>query len=170
VQTSKIGTEQKNALTQIREGAADILTNMNAIQFINQKPVTMDMLYTQLPVFFNNKIFHGELQVWFRKGSVKENLEKSVPVNLAFILETTNLGNVKINLTVFKKDVECNIKADSEKAVKILAKEKEAFEGNMKGINFNIRVFNVNLESTDNLKNSPASDGFVQVGRLNLQA
>jgi hypothetical protein len=166
----KLNTQQKNAVGIIREKAADILTNMNAIQFINQKPVSYEALYTQIPVFLNNKFFNGEIQVWFRKGSLKENYEKSMPINFVFMLNTSNMGNVKISMTVYKKDVECNVTIDNEKAKQVLMRGKNEFLKSMEGVNFNMKNFNIRME-TDNPVDSPSpSDGYVNLGRINMQA
>lgn len=165
-----MNARQKEAVRSIHDKAADILTNMNALQFINQKPVSYEALYTQIPVFLNNKFFNGELQVWFRKGSLKENYEKSMPVNFVFMLNTSNMGNVKISMTVYKKDVECNVTIDNEKAKQVLMRGKNDFMKSMEGVNFNMKNFNIQLEK-DNPADVPAlSDGYVNLGRINMQA
>lgn len=166
----KLNAQQKSALNNVREKAADILTNMNALQFINQKPVSYEALYTQIPVFLNNKFFNGEIQVWFRKGSLKENYEKSMPINFVFMLNTSNLGNVKISMTVYKKDVECNVTIDNEKAKQVLMRGKNEFLKSMEGVNFNMKNFNVQLEKDSPVAAPAPSDGYVNLGRINMQA
>ena len=166
----KLNTQQKNALNNVREKSADILTNMNALQFINQKPVSYEALYTQIPVFLNNKFFNGEIQVWFRKGSLKENYEKSMPINFVFMLNTSNMGNVKISMTVYKKDVECNVTIDNEKAKQVLMRGKNEFLKSMEGVNFNMKNFNIQMETDSPVDAPKPSDGYVNLGRINMQA
>jgi hypothetical protein len=168
--TSKMSSAQKQSISDVRDKANDILTNMNAIQFINVKPVSYEMLYTQIPVFLNNRFFNGELQVWFRKGSLKENYEKSMPVNFVFMLNTSNMGNVKISMTVYKNDVECNVTADSEKAKQALIRGKNDFLKSMDKINFNIKNFNIALEKDSTIEKPASADGYVNLGRINLEA
>lgn len=166
----KLNSHQKAALNNVMEKSSDILTNMNALQFINQKPVSYEALYTQIPVLLNNKFFNGELQVWFRKGSLKENYEKSLPINFVFMLNTSNMGNVKISMTVYKKDVECNVSIDNEKAKQVLTREKNEFLKSMGNVNFNIKNFNIMLEKDKPVDSPALSDGYVNLGRINMQA
>src|ERR1035437_5112432 len=167
---SKLNSQQKSELDNVREKATDILTNMNALQFINQKPVSYEALYTQIPVFLNNKFFNGELQVWYRKGSLKENYEKSMPINFVFMLNTSNMGNVKISMTVYKKEVECNVTIDNEKAKQVLMRGKNDFLKSMESVNFNMKNFNIQLEKDGPVDAPAPSDGYVNLGRINMQA
>jgi hypothetical protein len=162
---------QKDTIQVMKDKAGDVLTNLNAIQFINQKPVSYEMLYAQLPILINNNFFNGELQVWYRKGSLKESIEKSMPVNLVFVLNTSNLGSVKISMTIYKKDVECNVTLENEKAKQVLMRGKNDFVKGLGSMNYNVKNFNLQLASDDNSEAAPdTSNGYVNLGRINLKA
>lgn len=161
---------QKETVQVMKDRAGDVLTNLNAIQFLNQKPVSYDMLYTQIPVLINNNFFNSELQVWYRKGSLKENLEKALPVNLVFMLNTTNLGNVKISMTIYKKDVECNVTLENEKAKQVLNRGKNDFIKGLGSMNFSVKSFNLMLSSDKGVESPGASEGYINLGRINLEA
>jgi hypothetical protein len=161
---------QKETIQVMKDKAGDVLTNLNAIQFINQKPVSYEMLYAQLPILINNNFFNGELQVWYRKGSLKENIEKSMPVNLVFVLNTSNLGNVKISMTIYKKDVECNVTLETEKAKQVLMRGKNDFIKGLGSMSYNVRNFNLQLSSQDARETPDAAGGYVNLGRINLKA
>lgn len=160
----------RHAVSRVEDSASDLLANLNAIQLINQRPVSFDMLYAQIPVFFNNKYFNGELQVWHRKGSLKDNLDNGIPVNLVFVLNTTNIGTVKINMTVFRNDLECNIKTDNEKAKQVLNRAKNDFFKGIDDTSYNLKAFNISVVDADEAGSSPESEGYVNLGKLNLQA
>jgi hypothetical protein len=171
IDSSKMSATQRESVKQVREAANDILTNLNALQFINHKPASFEMAYTQVPVFFNNKIFNGELQVWYRKGALKEDLRNNTPVNMVFMLNTSKLGAVKISMTVYKNEVECTVKAENEKAKQVLTRSKSEFLESLKGMKYNVKAFNVQLdEDGDTGTAPPPGDGYVNMGRINLQA
>ncbi len=166
----KLSPAHKESIRQIKDAATDILTNMNALQFINQKPAAFEMIYAQLPVFLSNKLFNGEVQVWFRKGGVKDSFEKSMPVNIVFMLNTSNLGSVKISMTIHKNDVECTVNIASEKAKQALMRGKNDFMEGLNTVNFNMKAFQILIDS-EKAGSSPSSgEGYVNVGRINLQA
>lgn len=170
IDNSKLSLTQQNTIRQMRDAANDILTNLNALQFMNHKPVSYDMVYTQVPVFFNNKLFNGELQVWYRKGAIKEDLRNNTPVNLVFMLNTSNLGPVKIHMTVYKNEVECTVKAENEKAKQVLMRGKNDFLDGLDSMKYNVKAFNVQVDDGD-AGSSPASgEGYINIGRINLQA
>ncbi|MFP4465930.1 MAG: hypothetical protein ACLFP1_02660 [Candidatus Goldiibacteriota bacterium] len=161
---------QRETAVKMGETVRDILNNMNAVQFINQKPAAFDMIYTQLPVFFENKYFNGELQVWYRKGSLKDALESAQPVNLVFMLNTSKLGNIKIKMTVYKSDIEAVIKTETPAAKQILMKNKNAFFENVREASFNMKVFNVLVDGALGEEDAPETDGYINLGSINMQA
>jgi hypothetical protein len=162
--------EHKEAIKTVKDAAADVLTNLNAIQFINQKPASFDMIYAQLPILFNNKLFNGEVQVWYRKGSLKENLERSVPVNIVFMLNTSNLGNVKISMTIYKKEVECVVNAADERAKQLLMRSKSDFLSGIDNIKYNMKAFQITVDGTQAAGVPSSGDGYVNLGRINIEA
>jgi hypothetical protein len=170
IENSKLSATQRETVRQMRDAANDILTNLNALQFMNHKPVSYDMVYTQVPVFFNNKLFNGELQVWYRKGAVKEDLKNNIPVNMVFMLNTSNLGAVKINMTVYKNEVECTVKAENEKAKQLLMRGKNDFLGGLEGMKYNVKIFNIQLDDGNEVSSPPSGEGYINIGRINLQA
>jgi hypothetical protein len=161
---------QKETVQVMKDRAGDVLTNLSAIQFLNQKPVSYDMIYTQIPVLINSNFFNSELQVWYRKGSLKDNFERSLPVNLVFMLNTSNIGSVKISMTIFKKDVECNVTLENEKAKQVLNRGKNDFIKGLGSMNFNVKSFNLMLSSDKGVQSPGASEGYVNLGRINLEA
>jgi hypothetical protein len=167
---SKISAQQKQAMRHVKEAAGELLTNLNALSLINQRPVSFDMAYTQIPVFFNNKLFNGELQVWYRKGAQKEDLKNNtIPVNMVFMLNTSNLGPVKVSVTVYKNEVECTVRAESEKAKQALMRNKNEFLGSLQGLNYNIKNFNVQLDS-DGVAPPSFGEGYINIESINIQA
>jgi hypothetical protein len=167
---SKLSSSMSKAVGDAKDAVRDMLTNLNALQFINQKPISFEMLYTQIPVLIDNKFFNGEIQVWYRKGSLKENLDNSDPVNIVFMLNTSKLGNVKIRMTIYKKDVECTVFAESEKAKQILTRQKTDFLGNVGSLDFNMKAFSIQMEGSGNTAGSPAAEGYISLGRVNFTA
>ncbi len=168
----QLSVPQKDTLNQIKDASTNILNNMNAIQLINQKPAAFDMIYTQIPIFSGSRLFNGEIQVWYRKGSIKENFKNSsAPVNIVFLLNTSGLGNVKISLNILKNDVQCSIKTESEKAKQVLSGGKNNFIDNLKDINFNVKGFNINIDKDDKAEIKPLSnDNYIQSGMINFKA
>lgn len=167
---TKVNPQQKTEINNVKEKALDLLTNINAIQFINQKPIAYDALYTQIPILLNNKYFNGELQVWFRKGSLKENYEKALPINFVFVLNTSNMGNVKISMTVHKKNAECVVTTESEKAKQILMREKAGFLKSISAVDYNMKSFDIRVQKDSPVNAPTLSEGYVNLGRINLQA
>ncbi|MBN2754080.1 MAG: hypothetical protein JXR81_04355 [Candidatus Goldbacteria bacterium] len=160
----------KDTVNGARESVKDTLNNLNAMQFINQKPAAYEIIYTQIPLLMDNKLFNGELQVWYRKGSLKENLEAKEPVNIMFVLNTSKLGNVKVRMTVYKNDVECTVIADNEKAKQQLTKMKNDFLKGIETINYSMRNFMIKTEEAGEQVSSPESDGYINLGNINLKA
>lgn len=156
-------------LHKMKANIDDLLVNLNALQFINQKPVSFDIFYTQLPIFINNRFFNGEIQIWYKKGSLKNNLETSEPLNIVFLLNTSNLGNVKINMLVHKNDINCVIQTENEKIKQILLKNKNEFLSNIENINFKMKNFSIKVE---NEKDSIdfIGNGYINLGKVDLRA
>lgn len=168
---ANISAQQKQAVKIARESAGEILTNLTALQLMNQRPVSFDMAYTQLPVFFNNKLFNGELQVWYRKDAPKEDLKNlNVPVNMVFMLNTSNLGPVKVSMTVYKNEVECTVKAESEKAKQALMRSKNEFLGSLESLKLSVKNLNIQLEEAAGLEPPESGEGYINMGRINIQA
>ena len=170
IDSAKLTSTQHEIFRQMREAANDILTNLNALQFMNHKPVSYEMAYTQVPVFFNNALFNGELQVWYRKGAIKEDLRANTPVNLVFMLNTSNLGTVKLNITIYKNEVECVVKAENEKAKQLLMRGKNDFLSGLKNMKYNVKTFNIQLDNADTASTPSSGEGYINIGRVNLQA
>jgi hypothetical protein len=168
--TSRMTSAQRDAVRQVRDAANDILTNINALQFMNHKPVSFDMVYSQIPVYFNQKLFNGELQVWYRKGALKEDLKSNTPINMVFMLNTSNLGPVKVSMSVYRNEIQCNIRAESDKAKQMLVRGKNEFVDNMKKINYDIKVFDVRVEDAGQVQPPSPGEGYVNLGNINLQA
>jgi hypothetical protein len=162
--------DHKEAVRMLKDASSDIQTNLNAIQFINQKPAAYEIIYTQIPVLMNNKLFNGEMQVWYRKGSLKENLDKAMPVNIVFMLNTSNLGSVKVSMTVYKNDVDCVVNASSEKAKQALIRGKSEFLGNVEGAKYKMKAFKVFIDDEQSASQPSSGEGYVSLGRINLQA
>lgn len=160
----------KDTVNGARESVKDTLNNLNAMQFINQKPAAYEIIYTQIPLLMDNKLFNGELQVWYRKGSLKENIEAKEPVNIMFVLNTSKLGNVKVRMTVYKNDVECTVTADNEKAKQQLTRMKNDFLKGIETINYSMKNFMIKTEEVGEQMISPESDGYINLGNINLKA
>jgi len=159
----------KKALVSAKDAVQEALTSLNAAQLLNHKPAAFEMLYTQIPVFFENKMFNGELQVWYKKGSVKEQLNKSEPVNMLFVLNTSRLGTVRVSMTVYKNDVDCVIKTENEKAKQAIMRSREDFISGVNGANFSLKSLNVTVD--DMPKDEETRDaGYINLGKINIQA
>lgn len=167
----KLSQSFRESVVKMRDAASDTLTNLTALQLMNHKPAALEMMYTQLPLFADNKIFNGELQVWYRKGAPKENTSAAVPVNLVFVLNTSNLGAIRVNMTVFKNEVECTVKTGNEKAKQALTRMRNDFLDNLKGGDYSVKAFNVIVDSGEGQAMSEVSSGgYVELGRINLKA
>ena len=167
----KLSQSFRESVVKMRDAASDTLANLTALQMMNHKPAALEMMYTQLPLFADNKLFNGELQVWYRKGAPKENPSAAVPVNLVFVLNTSNLGAIKVNMTVFKNEVECTVKTGNEKAKQALTRMRNDFLENLKGGNYSVKAFSVTVDNgQENGAEEPSSGGYVELGRINLQA
>jgi hypothetical protein len=156
-------------LHKMKANVDDLLANLNALQFINQKPVSFDIFYTQLPVFINNRFFNGEIQIWYKKGSLKQNLEASEPLNIVFLLNTSNLGNIKINMLVHKSDVDCVIQTENEKIKQILLRNKNEFLSNIENINLKVKNFSIKVENEKDTINA-IGNGYINLGKIDLKA
>ncbi len=156
-------------LRSAREAVQEALTSLSAAQLMNQKPSAFNIIYSQLPILFENKMFNGELQVWYKKGSVKEQLNKSEPVNMLFVLNTSNLGTVKVSLTVFKNDVDCVIKTENEQAKQAIMRGKDEFINGINDINFSMKSINVIVENANDEDGSQEA-GYINLGKINIQA
>ena len=170
IDTNKYNPEHKEIINNLKKGADDLLTNINALQFINQKSSSFDMLYTQLPVFINNKFFNGEIQVWYRKGSLKQNIDHNEPLNIVFLLNTSNLGNVKISMFVHKQDIECIINTENDKAKQILNKNRVEFLNNIEKMNYKIKNFMIKIENDLSEQSEKLREGYINIGKIDLKA
>jgi len=170
--SKQLTSEQKAAINQLKNEATNTLNNLNALQFINQKPESFDLTYAQIPFFIENKIFNGEIQIWYRKGTNKEDIKKTNnPINLVFLLNTSNLGNLKISLNVFKNDLQCLIKVDNEKSRQLLTKEKNHFINNLNDINFSIKSFNIDVDKEINVnENKNIINNEIKISSINVKA
>ncbi|HDQ26470.1 MAG TPA: hypothetical protein ENN43_06985, partial [bacterium] len=167
---SALPQDAKENILRVRESANDILTNLNALQFINQKPAAFELIYTQLPVFLNNGFLNGEVQIWFRKGGIKENMAAANPINMVFVLNTTNLGAVKVTMTVVKNQVECTVKTENEKAKQALMRGKNEFVSALKKADFDLRVLSINVGGEGEAAEPPAGSGYIDLGRIDIKA
>jgi len=170
LETANLTNIQRENTARVGEAIRDLLNNMNAVQFINQKPAAFDMIYTQLPLFFENKYFNGEMQVWYRKGNLKDAFENALPVNMVFVLNTSKLGSIRINMTVYKNEIETIIKTETPEAKQLLMKNKNDFLNSVRDAEFNMRAFNVIVDSLQGEEQSPEADGYINLGNINLRA
>lgn len=168
----KISQSFRENVLRMREAAADTLSNLSALQMINHKPPALELMYTQLPIFADNKVFNGELQVWYRKNAPKENPSAVVPVNMVFVLNTTNIGTIKVNMSVFKNEVECTVKVSDEKAKQAMNRLKAQFLDSLKESQYNIKAFNVIIDGFEagGKAQDAAAGGYIELARINLQA
>jgi len=171
INTSNFNNNIRKIISDLKETSNDILNNLNAIQLINQKQSAIDLIYTQIPVFFNTKFFNGELQIWYRKDSPKQELGKLTPVNLLFIINTSNLGQVKLYITIFKNQIDCIIKTANENVKQILTRGKNEFINKLSELNYKINNFNIKLEdiSNDDLNNNQ-NNQYIKLSNINLRA
>ncbi|GEM_PF-3337707 len=170
IDINKYNIEHKEIINNLKRGIDDLLTNLNALQFINQKPLAFDMLYTQLPVFINNKFFNGEIQVWYKKGSLKREIDSTEPLNIVFLLNTSNLGNVKVSMFIHKNDIECIVRTENEKVKQILNKNKEEFLHSVDEMNYKIKNFAIIVENDLDKQSEELGDGYINIGRIDLKA
>lgn len=168
---SNINNNIKKSLKVLKEISGDILDNLNAIQLINHKQSAIDLIYTQIPIFLDMKYFNGELQVWYRKDGIKQDLGKLIPVNLLFILNTSNLGQIKMHLTIFKNQIDCIINTQNEKSKQILARGKNEFINKLNAMNYKINVFNIKLnEELSDINENQNNNQYIKLTNINLRA
>ncbi len=161
----------KKYLLSLKETSKDILNNLNAIQLINQKQTAIDLIYTQIPVFLDTKYFNGELQVWYRKEGLKQDLGKLTPVNILFILNTSNLGQIKLHLVIFKNQIDCIIQTQNEKSKQILTSGKNEFIDKLNEMNYKVNTFYIKLENELNDINDNQFDNqYIKLSNINLRA
>lgn len=161
----------KKSLTSLKEVSQDILNNLNAIQLINQKQSAIDLIYTQIPLFLHTKYFNGELQVWYRKDGLKQELGKLTPVNMLFILNTSNLGQIKLHITVFKNQIDCIIIAQNEKFKQILTRGKNEFIDKLHEMNYKVNTFNIKLDDElIDINENQNNNQYIKLTNINLKA
>lgn len=161
----------KESLILLKEVSKDILNVLNAIQLINQKQSAIDLIYTQIPLFLDTKFFNGELQVWYRKDGIKQELGKLTPINMLFILNTSNFGQVKLHITIFKNQIDCIIITQNEKFKHILTRGKNEFVNKLHEMNYKVNTFNINLENElVDTNDDQSSNQYIKLTNINLKA
>ncbi len=168
----KLSQSFRENVIKMREAASDTLSNLSALQMMNHKPPALELMYTQLPILADSRVFNGELQVWYRKDAPKDNPSATVPVNMVFVLNTSNLGTIKVNMTVYKNEVECTVKASDEKAKQALNRMKTQFLESLEKSRYSIKAFNVIIDGSESAgqMQDAASGGYIELARINLQA
>jgi hypothetical protein len=95
---------------------------MHALQFAAKPTPAFDVTTLQLPISLAGQVQGGQLSIYWKKGKPHE-IGGSDPVNVVFLLNTRALGDVKVQLQVWKSDCQCKVSVGSEEAGKFIEAE-----------------------------------------------
>ncbi len=103
--------ELSQAMDQVAQKAQSAINHLDAANLLSRPTQTFDVITTPLPIWFQGQLQHAELSVFWRKGQPRE-LGKD-PVSVVLVLDTRALGQVKIQMQVWKDECRCRVSVNS---------------------------------------------------------
>lgn len=133
-----------NISQEIKDTFNNIVTNIsNTTQFLDS--INQNYVQMFIPLNNNGDITTGQLYIMKNNKKIKSKKETST-LNIYFVLDTSNMGIVKINMNCTGKNLNINFKVDGKIAVKnINAKSSELIES-LKECNYNVDSLKVDME------------------------
>jgi len=119
--------ELSSQLVELSSHVNSAINAMHTLQLAARPTPAFDVTTIQLPVYLGGPLGSGQLSVYWKKGRPHEINEQD-PVNVVFLLNTRGLGDVKVQLQVWKQDCQCRVSVGSEESRNFLRAEAPAFE------------------------------------------
>ncbi len=142
-------------LESVAAEAQGAVNSLSTMQMAARPTPAFDVTTLQLPVMFNGQLQSGQLSVYWKRGRPHE-LSQADPVNVVFLLNTRGLGEVKVQLQVWKDECQCRVTLGNEGLRDFVKGEAGALE---QGFQANTRF---KLSSLDVASAGQALGGAVQ--------
>ncbi len=111
------------------------ISSLDTMNLAARPTPAFDVTTLQLPVLMDGQLQSGQLSIYWKKGR-PHRLDEKDPVNVSFLLNTAALGEVKIQLQVWKNECQCKVSVQEPGNRDFL---KESADGLRKGFETNTR-------------------------------
>ena len=145
------------------------LASLTTLQLANQPLLSHDMVSVQVPLWFGKEPVPGQLSVYWKRGR-EPRLDDKEPLQVVVQLNTRGLGQVKVSLTVYKKDCKCRVEVENEPARQHLARNLDSLKkGFGQNTPFELQAVDLSLAREAAAPALPEFQG-AQPGALNVSA
>lgn len=114
-------------LEEIGAHISSAVNAMNTLQMASNPTPAFDVNSFQIPVFFGGQLQSGQLSIYWKRGRPKE-LNSEDPANIFFLLNTRGLGEVKVQLQVWKEECRCRVSVGDEETRKFIEAESAGLQ------------------------------------------